>query len=69
MIEKNNPQDARVSFQKLKSLLRAIFVNNRTSSETADILAENCAACERDGALSHGIFRMPGYVDSSGRDG
>ena len=64
MIETNNSQDARVTFQQLKSLLRAIFVNNRTSSETADILAENCAACERDGALSHGIFRVPGYVDS-----
>ena len=64
MTEKNNLQDTRVSFQELKALLRAIFVNNRTSSETADILAENCAACERDGAISHGIFRMPGYVDS-----
>lgn len=64
MTETSNFQDARVSFQELKSLLTSIFANNRTSSETADILAENCAACERDGALSHGIFRVPGYVDS-----
>ncbi|MGQ3213218.1 MAG: Ldh family oxidoreductase [Shinella sp.] len=64
MIEKGETQDARISFHALKSLLRTIFVNNGTVAETADILAENCAACERDGALSHGIFRMPGYVDS-----
>jgi delta1-piperideine-2-carboxylate reductase len=64
MTDKSDPQDARVSFQELKSILKAIFINNRTAAETADILAGNCAACERDGALSHGIFRMPGYVDS-----
>ncbi|WP_457580110.1 Ldh family oxidoreductase [Ensifer canadensis] len=64
MIEKKETGDARISFHDLKSLLRAIFVNNGTAPETADILAENCAACERDGAFSHGIFRMPGYVDS-----
>lgn len=66
MTEKNDSQDPRVSFQELKSLLKVILINNRTSSETADILAENCAGCERDGALSHGIFRMPGYADSLG---
>jgi delta1-piperideine-2-carboxylate reductase len=27
-------------------------------------LAANCAACERDGSLSHGIFRIPGYVNA-----
>ena len=64
MIEHNSPQDVRVGFQELKSILKAIFVSNRTSPETADILADNCASCERDGALSHGVFRMPGYVDS-----
>jgi len=53
-----------IGFQELKSLLKTIFLNNRTSPETAEILAENCAGCERDGALSHGIFRIPGYIDS-----
>ncbi|WP_457589037.1 Ldh family oxidoreductase [Ensifer canadensis] len=54
----------RISYQELKALLKAIFLNNRTASETADILAENCSACERDGALSHGIFRVAGYIAS-----
>ncbi|MBD9626358.1 Ldh family oxidoreductase [Ensifer sp. ENS06] len=64
MNETDDRQEIRVGFEDLRSLLRAIFANNRTSAETADILAENCAGCERDGALSHGIFRIPGYVDS-----
>jgi len=64
MAEKHGLQKERLGFEELKMLLKAIFVKNGTAAETADILAENCAACERDGALSHGIFRMPGYVDS-----
>jgi delta1-piperideine-2-carboxylate reductase len=66
MTETGNSKDPRLSFQDLKALLTSIFVNNRTSPETANILAENCASCERDGALSHGIFRIPGYIDSLG---
>jgi delta1-piperideine-2-carboxylate reductase len=64
MIEKKEIRDTRIGFHELKSLLKAIFVSNGAVAETAEILAENCAGCERDGALSHGIFRMPGYVDS-----
>lgn len=30
----------------------------------AHTLALNCASCERDGTLSHGVFRMPGYLHS-----
>lgn len=50
----------------LKSLLRDIFTRHGTSPSTADILAANCAGCERDGVISHGIFRIPGYVASLG---
>lgn len=64
MIETGDRQEIRLGFEELKSLLRQIFVNNGTSLDTAELLAENCASCERDGARSHGIFRMPGYVDS-----
>ena len=54
----------RISFEVLVSLLREIFLKNGTSNIVADILAANCAGCERDGAISHGIFRIPGYVAS-----
>ena len=63
MVDADKFKDARISFQDLKSILKAIFANNRTLPETAEILAENCAGCERDGALSHGIFRVKGYID------
>lgn len=56
--------EIRIKFDALKSLLKDIFLKNDTSDANADILAENCASCERDGALSHGIFRIPGYVAS-----
>jgi delta1-piperideine-2-carboxylate reductase len=56
--------DVRVEFDRLKSLLSQIFLSNGTSEFTAEILAENCAGCERDGAISHGIFRIPGYLAS-----
>lgn len=54
----------RLSFAELAGLLAAIFRANSCSDEVAQILAENCAAAERDGALSHGIFRIPGYLGS-----
>ena len=56
--------DLRINFDDLRSLLRDIFLNNGTSIVVADILAANCAGCERDGAASHGIFRIPGYLTS-----
>ncbi len=58
------PADRRINFDDLRSLLRDIFLKQGTSGPVADILAANCAGCERDGAISHGIFRIPGYVAS-----
>ncbi|SDG18001.1 Ldh family oxidoreductase [Pelagibacterium luteolum] len=54
----------RIAFVDLVALLKPIFLRYGTSEEVAQILAINCALCERDGATSHGIFRMRGYVDS-----
>ncbi|NTH16808.1 Ldh family oxidoreductase [Agrobacterium rhizogenes] len=56
--------DLHVKFDDLKSMLARIFVRHATSAWVAEILAENCAGCERDGALSHGVFRIPGYMAS-----
>jgi len=53
-----------IGFDDLVALLKTIFVHNGVSEPNAQILAENCSGCERDGSLSHGIFRMPGYVSS-----
>jgi len=51
-------------FTDLVSLLEKIFLRHGTSADVARTLAENCASAERDGAHSHGVFRMPGYVST-----
>lgn len=53
-----------VRFDELTNVLAAIFENAGVCPTSAAVLAANCAACERDGSLSHGIFRIPGYVNS-----
>ena len=54
----------RIATEALEALLNRIFLHAGASGVVAEILAANCSACERDGAGSHGVFRMPGYVDS-----
>lgn len=53
-----------VSLSDLTALLARIFERHGCSAEVAAILAVNCAAAQRDGADSHGVFRMPGYVST-----
>ena len=54
----------RISYPDLADLLKRIFVRHGTSERVAEILAANCAAAERDGSESHGIFRIPGYLST-----
>jgi delta1-piperideine-2-carboxylate reductase len=54
----------RLSYPELARLLERIFLRAGVSERAAAVLSANCAACERDGSLSHGIFRIPGYVNS-----
>ncbi|MCX7080238.1 MAG: Ldh family oxidoreductase, partial [Pseudomonas sp.] len=53
-----------LSFAQLVALLEQVFLRHGTSAEVASVLAENCAGAERDGAHSHGVFRIPGYVST-----
>jgi delta1-piperideine-2-carboxylate reductase len=55
-----------IGFDALVALLERIFVAHGTSAEVAAILARNCAGSERDGAASHGVFRIEGYVSTLG---
>lgn len=57
------PQE-HLSLEALVKLLETIFLRHGTSAEVARCLAHNCAAAERDGAHSHGVFRIPGYVST-----
>ena len=54
----------RMTFTALVALLQRIFECHGTSAQVAAILARNCASAERDGAHSHGVFRMPGYLST-----
>ncbi len=54
----------RVSNEELVSLLKAIFLRHRCSDLVATLLAENMAGAERDGAHSHGVFRIKGNLGS-----
>lgn len=53
-----------LSYETLTLLLQRILLRHGTSESVAQVLAENCASAERDGAHSHGVFRVPGYVST-----
>ncbi|MDE2516010.1 MAG: Ldh family oxidoreductase [Rhodospirillales bacterium] len=55
---------ATLDFDTLADLLTRIFIRHGVAAEHAALLGRNCATCERDGAHSHGVFRIPGYVAS-----
>lgn len=53
-----------LSYDELRKLLRDVFLANGCSTTVAETLAQNCAAAQRDGSTSHGVFRMRGYVST-----
>ena len=61
-----DPNATHIPFEDLVARLREILEDAGASPEIAEILATNCASCERDGTLSHGVFRMTGYLHSLG---
>ena len=54
----------RLPFAELQGLLQAILQQHGCSEAVANVLADNCASAQRDGAHSHGVFRIPGYVST-----
>lgn len=57
-------KNTRIPFAELEALLVKIFRHHGTSPAVARTLAHNCASAQRDGALSHGVFRIPGYLST-----
>lgn len=55
---------AQIAFADLQALLQRIFLRHGCSAAVAQALALNCASAQRDGAHSHGVFRIPGYVST-----
>lgn len=56
--------EARISIAELAALLAAIFRRHGCSDIVAQMLADNMAAAECDGAHSHGVFRVAGNLGS-----
>jgi delta1-piperideine-2-carboxylate reductase len=56
--------ETRIPVAELAALLAAIFRRHGCSDTVAALLAENMAGAERDGAHSHGIFRVAGNLGS-----
>lgn len=54
----------RISYEELARRLEEIFIEEGVLQSAAEILARNCAMCERDGSHSHGVFRVSGYRNS-----
>lgn len=57
-------ESVHIPFPRMRSVLERIFERNGASPGVAAILADNCASAQRDGAMSHGLFRIPGYVST-----
>ena len=53
-----------VSVVELTDLVTRVFRRHGVSAENADPVAETVVAAERDGAASHGLLRLPGYVST-----
>jgi delta1-piperideine-2-carboxylate reductase len=53
-----------LSFEEIFSLARDALMAHGANRETAEAVAHNVMNAERDGSVSHGLFRIPGYVDA-----
>jgi delta1-piperideine-2-carboxylate reductase len=53
-----------VSVVELTDLVTRVLLRHGVSAENAGAIAETVVAAERDGAASHGLLRLPGYVST-----
>ncbi len=53
-----------VGFDELVALLAGVLEAHGCRREVAEILGANMATAEQDGAHSHGIFRIDGYIST-----
>src|SRR5579872_6622877 len=51
-----------LSVEALADLVARVLVRHRMTTRNAGIVAAVVVAAERDGARSHGLLRLPGYV-------
>ena len=51
-----------LTLEKIFDLAKKTLLANGCDDETSDILSDLIMKAERDGSLSHGLFRLPAYV-------
>ena len=51
-----------LSLDEIYELAKKTFSNNGCDDETSKIMADLVMKAERDGSLSHGLFRVPAYI-------
>jgi len=51
-----------LTLNEIYALANKTLVSNNCDEETANILSDLIMKAERDGSLSHGLFRLPAYV-------
>ena len=51
-----------LSLDEIFLLAKNALLKHGANEETANAVANTVTKAERDGALSHGIFRIPGYI-------
>ena len=51
-----------LSLEQVEALARGCLMANGCDQANAEAVAATVTAAERDGAASHGLFRIPGYV-------
>jgi len=53
-----------LSLDEIYDLAKRTLLANGCDGENANILADTIMRAERDGSLSHGLFRLPAYVSA-----
>ncbi len=54
----------RIGFAELETLVARAFERHGCTLDVARIIARNMVTAEQDGAKSHGVFRIPAYMNS-----
>ena len=52
-----------LTLEKIFDLAKKTLLANGCDDETSDILSDLIMRAERDGSLSHGLFRLPAYIN------
>lgn len=55
---------AHMTLDEVYALIMKVLLKNGCDDDNATAIADNMTAAERDHAVSHGLFRLPGHVTS-----